>query len=1349
MTAYRMAAMRAWVALGLAAALPSVANAQSEQLHSYGGPYAPLADMADAADITFVEFPQTGNSFVAGEPIGFAFDYLGQAVVEFGVSPNGWIGFVPGTLDQSNNTAFGGVGTPNGFIAPWWDDLQLASRAFSASHALIGTAPHRARVIEVNNFSASPNLNDGGQWQIWLFETGSGIPGRFDIRVAGDLSNTYSASIGYEGITGLPSIAIDACSPACTASDFNTRLVNRVFTVLDVVGPELTGEIIDAPSGILAGQSGQIDVAVRNLGRTTASNVNSKLYLSADRRRDAGDFLIGQFTSATIAPNNGQATASVTVNVPGNTGSASFYLILEVDEPAVVPQRFQLDDVIFGASKIATGYDLLPTDVDPQTGANPNDPFSTQVEITQLGAPYTGNVRVAVYASADRTFDASDRVVGGPTQINLSGTAVERFAINGVVPSDLPPGEYYALAVVDDDNTISELNEFNNVATSRGRFSAGPDFQVGMVTVPVAAPPGSSASITTNIVSVGVPFSGSVDYQLYASSDTTVDLGTDRDLGPFSVTLAGETSRDDTRSVLIPGNIAPGAYHIIAVIDPATLIAETIESNNVTASVSRLLTHTDLRVSNVLVSGAARPGEMVSVSAEIFTAGPPAPQAVDYRVHLSANTQLDANDIRIDDGQVTLSGGTASLNINVPLPTNTLVRQWRVLVEVDPRNVVTEADETNNVARSLGTLSVQGADLVIAPPLVGAAFAFIGRDYRLRGDIDNAGVAAANGFRFAVFLSDNPVIGSADLRLYVSDPISIPAGGRHSFDVMIPIPTIPAATGQFLGVIADIFSDVPEVSELNNALKLDDRIDIVSPSPDLVGTIVSTASIAAAGERLFATRLLRNIGVEDSSSFEYTYYLSADDSITTDDIAIGTLQSNLRTGEESFRTDTLLIPSTVDGGTYRLGLIIDPAGAITESDTTNNIVVGPRMRVFEAPIRFVNAALPDGTIGVEYEVGLFAEGSPLPLSLSISAGSTPNALMLDPSTGLITGTPDTEGTSTFTVRATAQGNAYVEQVFMLRVAPPTLPLQIATTSMPAVLARRDYRAQLVARGGVGEQTWTVTSSIPLGLMFSDAGVLHGEALVTGEYPFEVSVTDANGATDSASLTLFVLTTRQVISLRTTDLPNGVVDIPYCEEGQVRLRAERGVPPYQFSIAGDGIDGMTLTEDGIFCGTPTRPGSYALDVRVADRSGLFDSSLMFVTIEDGVSFAFATFVLPDAVVDEPYSTPLTAIRGEAPYVFALDAGDLPSGMTLTEGGVISGTTTSTGTYSFIASVVDARGRSKRQPLSIRVVFDDTKGGTCGCATVQARERDVPWWALIVLVGASLSRRRRSSRGENAT
>lgn len=76
-------------------------------------------------------------------------------------------------------------------------------------------------------------------------------------------------------------------------------------------------------------------------------------------------------------------------------------------------------------------------------------------------------------------------------------------------------------------------------------------------------------------------------------------------------------------------------------------------------------------------------------------------------------------------------------------------------------------------------------------------------------------------------------------------------------------------------------------------------------------------------------------------------------------------------------------------------------------------------------------------------------------------------------------------------------------------------------------------------------------------------------------------------------------------------------------------------------------------------------------------------------------------VPNGAVASAYNQTLTATGGTAPYVFTLDSGAMPAGLTLSIGGVLSGTPTAGGTFNFTVRATDSTSQSATQAYSLTV------------------------------------------------
>jgi len=87
-----------------------------------------------------------------------------------------------------------------------------------------------------------------------------------------------------------------------------------------------------------------------------------------------------------------------------------------------------------------------------------------------------------------------------------------------------------------------------------------------------------------------------------------------------------------------------------------------------------------------------------------------------------------------------------------------------------------------------------------------------------------------------------------------------------------------------------------------------------------------------------------------------------------------------------------------------------------------------------------------------------------------------------------------------------------------------------------------------------------------------------------------------------------------------------------------------------------------------------------------------------------SLIIVTSGLPSGTVGTPYSAMLSASGGTPPYTWAITAGSLPSGLSLSPSGGIAGTPSSTGSYDFTVQVIDSTtptAQTATRALSISV------------------------------------------------
>jgi large repetitive protein len=229
-----------------------------------------------------------------------------------------------------------------------------------------------------------------------------------------------------------------------------------------------------------------------------------------------------------------------------------------------------------------------------------------------------------------------------------------------------------------------------------------------------------------------------------------------------------------------------------------------------------------------------------------------------------------------------------------------------------------------------------------------------------------------------------------------------------------------------------------------------------------------------------------------------------------------------------------------------------------------------------------------------------------------------------------------------------------------------------------------YSDPLTVTGGTSPFTWSISSgSLPPGITIgASTGLLSGTPTTAGTYSFTVKVTDIAGlsATEATSITIV-----PGPSLTFSAPPQGWTNTVYSDT----LTATGGTTPYTFSISSGSLPpGISLSASGVLSGTPTSTGTYSFTVKLTDAAGQTTTKATTLTVATGVTTNFAA--PPSGSVGIAYSYTLTATGGTTPYTWSVNAGTLPPGITLSSAGVLSGTPTTTGSYPFTVNVVDANG-----------------------------------------------------------
>jgi alpha-tubulin suppressor-like RCC1 family protein len=411
------------------------------------------------------------------------------------------------------------------------------------------------------------------------------------------------------------------------------------------------------------------------------------------------------------------------------------------------------------------------------------------------------------------------------------------------------------------------------------------------------------------------------------------------------------------------------------------------------------------------------------------------------------------------------------------------------------------------------------------------------------------------------------------------------------------------------------------------------------------------------------------------------------------------------------------------GSSLPTGLTLSASGKISGTPTANSSTPftvqlvdakgGVKEKTFTitvtgctTPVTITSSSpLPAGTVGTAYNQGLAASGGTAPYTWSISSGTLPAGLALSAG-GVVSGTPTAAGTSTVTVKVT-DSTAPTKQAATksLSVTIAVAALSVTTTSLSGGTVGAAYSQSLAATGGTTPYAWSVVSgALPAGLSLNaTSGAITGTPSGSpSTSSFTVRVTDSTSPTKkTADKALSIaVAPAPAVNITTTTLPQGQAGVAYSQT----LAASGGTQPYAWSIVLGSIPaGMSLSSGGVLSGTPTAPGTSSFSVKVI--AGATDDTQALTLVVKPAPLAITTTGVAAADLNQPYEQDLTATGGVAPYTWTLTSGTLPAGVSLTAAGVLTGTPTAGGTFSFTAQVKDSASpavtATKSLSLTVRV------------------------------------------------
>lgn len=269
---------------------------------------------------------------------------------------------------------------------------------------------------------------------------------------------------------------------------------------------------------------------------------------------------------------------------------------------------------------------------------------------------------------------------------------------------------------------------------------------------------------------------------------------------------------------------------------------------------------------------------------------------------------------------------------------------------------------------------------------------------------------------------------------------------------------------------------------------------------------------------------------------------------------------------------------------------------VADSTTPTKLTATATLSITVGPMTVSSTSLPHGVLGKAYpSTTLQADGGKSPRTWTLSSGLLPPGVKLAAS-GLLSGTPTTAGTSTFTVKAADASKPVNVATKQLSITID--PLAILPISLPTGLAAKPYpTTTFTANGGKPALVWVISQgALPAGMKLSTTGTLSGTPSGPGVSTFTVQVSDTSTPKNVASGVYSI--TVNPMTVATEDLPIGKTGTAY----SAALKVNGGKGTATWALTGGSLPpGIKLATTGAFSGTPTAVGNFPIVVTASDTS----------------------------------------------------------------------------------------------------------------------------------------------------
>jgi hypothetical protein len=403
---------------------------------------------------------------------------------------------------------------------------------------------------------------------------------------------------------------------------------------------------------------------------------------------------------------------------------------------------------------------------------------------------------------------------------------------------------------------------------------------------------------------------------------------------------------------------------------------------------------------------------------------------------------------------------------------------------------------------------------------------------------------------------------------------------------------------------------------------------------------------------------------------------------------------------QTFTAGNAILPVTfsLNSGTLPAGLTLSSGGVLSGTPTqsgsfpitvkatdTNGcfgISATYTLTIGCQTITVTNPATTTGTVNAAFNQ-TFTAGNTIGTVSFTTASTLPTGLTLSTG-GVLSGTPTQSGSFPIVVTATdGNGCTGTGATYTLVIGCQTITVTNPATNTGTVSA--PFTVTFTSANTIGTVTYTTASTLPAGLTLSTAGVLSGTPTQSGSFPIVVKATDANGCFGNGSTYTLVISCQTITvgNPATTSSPAGTpLSITFTQTGAIGTAT--------FTTASTLPTGLTLATNGTLSGTPTQGGAFPIVVTVTDSNGCTGTNPAYTLTITCPTITVTNPGVSSGTAGVAFSQTFTQVGGQGTTNFSINSGTLPTGLSLSAAGVLSGTPTQTGSFPITVKATDSNG-----------------------------------------------------------